>query len=104
LKFHSPHGGRQRLVNSLCRSRRTLVFIPTGSAILTISADMQGTHWANSVLLESVTGEFVWGFQVVHHDLWDTTSLTADSVHLEGQNSRHRYTTKMGRVFVLNRA
>jgi len=28
--------------------------------------------WANSVVaLRASTGEFVWGFQVVHHDLWD---------------------------------
>src|SRR6202030_4142587 len=28
--------------------------------------------WANSVVaLKASSGEFVWGFQVVHHDLWD---------------------------------
>ncbi|PYT56917.1 MAG: hypothetical protein DMG46_15960 [Acidobacteria bacterium] len=51
-----------------------LVFIPTGSA----SPDYFGgfrkgdNKWANSVVaLRASTGEFVWGFQVVHHDLWD---------------------------------
>jgi quinoprotein glucose dehydrogenase len=49
-----------------------LVFIPTGSA----SPDYYGgirkgdNKWANSVVaLRASTGEFVWGFQVVHHDL-----------------------------------
>jgi len=51
-----------------------LLFIPTGSA----SPDYYGgirkgdNQWANSVVaLKAATGEFVWGFQVVHHDLWD---------------------------------
>jgi quinoprotein glucose dehydrogenase len=53
---------------------RDLVFIPTGSA----SPDYYGglrpgdDKWANSVVaLRGKTGEFVWGFQLVHHDLWD---------------------------------
>ena len=53
---------------------RHLVFVPTGSA----SPDYYGglrpgdNRWANSVVaLRSTTGELVWGFQLVHHDLWD---------------------------------
>src|ERR1043166_8027999 len=53
---------------------RHLVFVPTGSA----SPDYYGgerpgdNKWANSVVaLNSETGELVWGFQLVHHDLWD---------------------------------
>jgi quinoprotein glucose dehydrogenase len=53
---------------------RDLVFIPTGSA----SPDYYGglrpgdDKWADSVVaLRGKTGEFVWGFQLVHHDLWD---------------------------------
>ena len=53
---------------------RHLVFVPTGSA----SPDFFGgerpgdNKWANSVVaLRAATGEFVWGFQLVHHDLWD---------------------------------
>ena len=55
-------------------SERDLVFIPTGSA----SPDYYGglrpgdDKWADSVVaLRGKTGEFVWGFQLVHHDLWD---------------------------------
>ncbi len=53
---------------------RDLVFVPTGSA----SPDYYGglrpgdNKWADSVVaLRGKTGEFVWGFQLVHHDLWD---------------------------------
>jgi quinoprotein glucose dehydrogenase len=53
---------------------RDLIFIPTGSA----SPDYYGglrpgdNRWANSVVaLHARTGEIAWGFQLVHHDLWD---------------------------------
>jgi quinoprotein glucose dehydrogenase len=53
---------------------RGLVFLPTGSA----SPDYHGfkrpgdNKWANSVVaLSARTGELRWGFQLVHHDLWD---------------------------------
>lgn len=53
---------------------RHLVFVPTGSA----SPDYYGglrpgdNKWANSVVaLDSRTGKLAWGFQLVHHDLWD---------------------------------
>ena len=53
---------------------RDLIFIPTGSA----SPDYYGglrpgdDKWANSVVaLHAKSGEVAWGFQLVHHDLWD---------------------------------
>ncbi|MEA3005339.1 MAG: quinoprotein glucose dehydrogenase, partial [Acidobacteriaceae bacterium] len=53
---------------------RDLVFIPTGSA----SPDYYGglrpgdNKWANSVVaLRARSGKLAWGFQLVHHDLWD---------------------------------
>jgi quinoprotein glucose dehydrogenase len=58
-------------------AERDLIFIPTGSP----SPDYYGglrvgdDKWANSVVaLRAKTGEFVWGFQLVHHDLWDFDS------------------------------
>jgi len=58
---------------------RDLVFVPTGSA----SPDYYGgmrlgdDKWANSVVaLRAKTGELVWGFQLVHHDLWDYDSAS----------------------------
>jgi quinoprotein glucose dehydrogenase len=55
-------------------AERDLVFIPTGSA----SPDFYGGEregdnpWATSlVALRASTGEFIWGQQLVHHDVWD---------------------------------
>src|ERR1700723_1911556 len=60
-------------------TERDLVFVPTGSA----SPDYYGglrpgdDKWADSVVaLRGKTGEFVWGFQLVHHDLWDYDSAS----------------------------
>ena len=60
-------------------AERGLVFVPTGSA----SPDYYGglrvgdNKWANSVVaLRAKTGEFVWGFQLVHHDVWDFDSAS----------------------------
>jgi quinoprotein glucose dehydrogenase len=58
---------------------RDLVFVPTGSA----SPDYYGglrpgdDKWSDSVVaLRAKTGEMVWGFQLVHHDLWDYDSAS----------------------------
>jgi quinoprotein glucose dehydrogenase len=89
---------------------RDLVFVPTGSA----SPDYYGglrpgdDKWSDSIVaLRGKTGEFVWGFQLVHHDLWDydsaspplLTNLQHDGkivpVVIQGN--------KTGFLFVLNR-
>jgi quinoprotein glucose dehydrogenase len=58
---------------------RHLVFVPTGSA----SPDYYGgsrpgdDKWADSIVaLRAKTGELAWGFQLVHHDLWDYDSAS----------------------------
>jgi quinoprotein glucose dehydrogenase len=87
--------------------QRGLVFIPTGSA----SPDYYGgirkgdNKWANSVIsLKAATGEFVWGFQVVHHDLWDYDVASQPTLFAwKDGTPAIAITTKMGRVFVLNR-
>jgi quinoprotein glucose dehydrogenase len=84
-----------------------LVFIPTGSA----SPDYYGgirkgdNKWANSVVaLKASTGEFVWGFQAVHHDLWDYDVASQPALFSwKDGTPAIAITTKMGRVFVLNR-
>jgi len=89
---------------------RDLVFLPTSSP----SPDFYGglrpgeNDWANAVVaVRGATGEVVWTFQTVHHDIWDfdvsaqplLTDLTIDgeTVPVVVQN------TKMGFVFILNR-
>jgi quinoprotein glucose dehydrogenase len=86
---------------------RDLVFIPTGSA----SPDYFGgarpgdNKWANSlVALKASTGEFVWGFQVVHHDLWDYDVPSQPALIEYRGRPAVAVTTKIGHVFVLDRA
>jgi len=85
---------------------RDLVFVPTGSA----SPDYFGgtrpgdNRWANSVVaLKASTGAFVWGFQVVHHDLWDFDVASQPSLIEFRGKPAVAVTTKMGSVFVLDR-
>ncbi|MBV9085675.1 MAG: PQQ-binding-like beta-propeller repeat protein, partial [Acidobacteriaceae bacterium] len=71
---------------------RHLVFVPTGSA----SPDYYGglrpgdDKWADSVVaLRSQTGELAWGFQLVHHDLWDYDTASPPllaTIHRDGHN------------------
>ncbi len=91
-------------------AQRGLVFLPTGSA----SPDYHGfkrpgdNKWANSVVaLSGKTGELVWGFQLVHHDLWDYDTAAQP---LLGTLRRAGVETpvviqgnKTGNLFVLNR-
>ncbi len=89
---------------------RGLVFAPTGSA----APDFYGgerlgdNRFANSVVaLRAETGELVWHFQVVHHDLWDydiasqptLTTVIRDGVEVPAVVQA----TKMGHIFVLHR-
>jgi quinoprotein glucose dehydrogenase len=86
---------------------RDLVFVPTGSA----SPDYFGgirqgdNKWANSVVaLKASTGALVWGFQVVHHDLWDYDVASQPTLFTwKDKTPAIAITTKMGRVFVLDR-
>jgi quinoprotein glucose dehydrogenase len=56
------------------------------------------------VALRASTGEFVWGFQVVHHDLWDYDVASQPTLFAwKDGTPAIAITTKMGRVFVLNR-
>ena len=90
---------------------RDLVFLPTTSP----SPDFYGgkrlgdNAFANSVVaLRASTGEFVWGYQTVRHDLWDY-DLAAQPLlfdHASGEGVRRpavAHAGKTGFVFVLDR-
>jgi quinoprotein glucose dehydrogenase len=87
--------------------KEDLVFIPTGSA----APDYYGgirkgdDKWANSVVaLRASSGAFVWGFQVVHHDLWDYDVASQPTLFTwKDGTPAVVINTKMGHVFVLNR-
>jgi quinoprotein glucose dehydrogenase len=85
---------------------RDMVFIPTGSA----SPDYYGgsrpgdNRWADSVVaLKASTGQFLWGFQVAHHDLWDYDVPSQPALIEFRGRSAVAITTKIGHVFVLDR-
>ena len=87
-----------------------LVYLPTGNT----AADNYGGHrngldyYSSSVVaLNATTGEVVWHFQTVHHDIWDydvPSQPTFYDVEIDGKIIKAlAQTTKMGFVFLLNR-
>ncbi len=84
-----------------------LVFVPTGSAAPDYFGGIRkgDDKWADSVVaLHASTGEFVWGFQVVHHDLWDYDVAAQPALFTwKDGTPAVVINTKMGHVFVLNR-
>lgn len=91
-------------------ARRDLVFVPTGSP----SPDYWGgfrkgdDKWADSIVaLRGKTGRFVWGFQLVHHDLWDYDSAAPPLLTTLWRGGRTIPVViqgnKTGMVYVLNR-
>jgi quinoprotein glucose dehydrogenase len=85
---------------------RDLLFVPTGSA----SPDYYGgvrpgdNRHANSVVaLKASTGELVWSFQVVHHDLWDYDVASQPALIDFAGRPAVAVTTKIGHLFVLDR-
>ena len=89
---------------------RGIVYVPTGSA----AADFYGANrtgdnlFANSLIaLKADTGERVWHFQVVRHDIWDRdlpSPPTLATLRRNGGNvDAVVQTTKHGYVFVFDR-
>ena len=91
-------------------AERNLVFVPTGAP----SPDYHGAKrpgddkWANSVVaLRGKDGRFVWGFQLVHHDLWDYDTASQPllaTLHRNGSDVAVVIQgNKTGNLFVLDR-
>lgn len=90
---------------------RGLVFVPTGSA----SPDYYGglrpgdNRWANSVVaLHAASGKLAWGFQLVHHDLWDYDTASPPLLATLTRDGRQTPVViqgnKTGYLYVLDRA
>ncbi|HEX2445051.1 MAG TPA: pyrroloquinoline quinone-dependent dehydrogenase [Vicinamibacterales bacterium] len=89
---------------------RNLVFVPTGSA----SPDYYGGErlganlFSNSVVaLRADTGERVWHFQTVHHDLWDYDVASPPILFEWSKDGRTvpavAVASKTGHLFILDR-
>jgi quinoprotein glucose dehydrogenase len=106
---NSPRTGAGNAWSALSADpERDLVFIPTGSASPDFYAGQRpgDNKWADSVVaLKASTGDLVWGFQVVHHDLWDYDVPSQPSLFtFKGQTPAVAVTTKIGHLFLLDRA
>ncbi|AMY11124.1 Quinoprotein glucose dehydrogenase [Luteitalea pratensis] len=89
---------------------RGLVFVPTGSAAFDFwGGNRHGANlYANSLLaLRADTGERVWHFQFVHHDLWDRDLPTAPVLGTVTKSGRSvdvvMQATKTGELYVFER-
>ena len=105
-----PAGAANTWATIVADPLRDLVFVPTGSA----SPDHWGglrpgdNRYANSlVALRATTGEVVWHFQMVHHDLWDYDLAAPPALITVTRDGRSRDAvaqgTKMGFVYILDR-
>jgi len=103
-------GGANSWAGVTLDAERGLVFLPTGSA----TPDFWGGNrhgdnlFANSVLaLNAATGERVWHFQIVHHDLWDRDLPAPPNLvrfeHKGRSIDALTQTTKAGLLFVFDR-
>ena len=91
-------------------SNRKLVFIPTGNPANDLySGTRAGLDFYGSsvVALNTDSGEVVWHFQTVHHDVWDydvgSQPVLFDFPGPDGPVPALAQATKQGFIFVLNR-
>jgi quinoprotein glucose dehydrogenase len=90
--------------------QRNLVFVPTGNTSPDYFGGHRGDldHFSSSVVaLDADTGEPVWRFQTVHHDVWDY-DVGAQPVLFEQRRDGRSVpavvaATKTGHVFLLHR-
>lgn len=107
---YSQLGGANAWAGMSLDEERGLVFIPTGSAALdTYGADRKGDNlFANTLLaLNAETGERVWHYQIVRHDLWDRDLPSPPNLITLQHNGEAVdavvQATKSGHLFVFNR-
>lgn len=110
-KSRKKTGGGNVWTTMAADSERDSVFLPTTSP----APDFYGgerigdNEYTNSVVaLKASTGEFLWGYQVLRHDLWDY-DLAAQPLLFDHKDENGAIrpalaqATKMGFVFVLDR-
>ena len=104
-------GGANNWAGMAVDHERGVVFVPTGSA----SADFYGANrigdnlFANSLIaLNAGTGERIWHFQAVRHDIWDRDFPAPPSLVTVTHGGRRieavAQTSKQGFVFLFDRA
>ena len=89
---------------------RDLLYIPlAGSLPFAYGGDREGSNlFANSIVAVNIhSGDYVWHFQTIHHDLWDHDPPAPPTLFDMNQNGATvpalAVTTKSGYLFLLNR-
>jgi quinoprotein glucose dehydrogenase len=89
---------------------RDLLFVPTGNPANDFfrGPSHARDHYGSSVVaLRGATGEVVWSFQTVHHDLWDYDVASQPAlIEIEQNGARLpavAQATKIGHLFLLHR-
>ncbi|WP_243414840.1 PQQ-binding-like beta-propeller repeat protein [Flagellimonas aquimarina] len=103
-------GGANSWAGMAMDTERGIVYIPTGSAAFDwYGGDRTGSNlFANSLLaLNAKTGERIWHFQMVHHDMWDRDLPAPPNLFTIKRDGKDipaaAQVTKSGHVFVFNR-
>lgn len=103
-------GGVNNWAGMSLDSQRGIVFVPLGSPTYDFyGANRKGKNlYGNSlVALDAATGEYIWHYQTVHHDLWDYDLPSPPNLAQVRWNGEEidavAQVTKQGFVFVFNR-
>ena len=103
-------GGANNWAGMALDEEKGIAYVPTGSAAYDYyGGNRKGKNlFANSLIaLDAETGERLWHFQAVHHDLWDRdlpAPPTLVNVEREGEKiPAVAQITKSGHVYVFNR-
>lgn len=107
---YRSRGGANSWAGVTLDAERGIVFMPTGSATPDFwGGDRPGDNlFANSLLaLDAATGERIWHFQIVHHDLWDRDLPAPPNLVRFERDGRTidavAQPTKSGHLFVFDR-
>jgi quinoprotein glucose dehydrogenase len=103
-------GGSNNWGSMSIDEERGIVYIPTGSATYDFyGADRHGANiYANCIIaLDTRTGQRLWHFQTIHHDLWDLDNVSAPQLVTVRHNGKRidaiAHAGKTGFLYVFNR-
>ena len=106
LPADSPAGGANAWSRIEVDEPAGIVYVPTGSP----SPDYYGglrpgnNGYANSIVaLKAETGEVIWSFQTVHHDLWDYDVASPPLLWPSLHGPAVAVGSKTGQMFLFNR-
>lgn len=103
-------GGANNWAGMALDPARGIVYVPTGSPVFDFyGADRAGDNlYANSLIaLDARTGERLWHFQAVHHDIWDRDFASPPTLLTVRHNGRMvdavAQASKQGFLFLFDR-